>query len=39
MKKTLDNLLNKTNNNNNRNYFSKNNIRYTDTANNFNKYF
>ena len=38
--KTLNNLLNKTdNNNNNRNYFSKNNISDTDTANNFNKYF
>ena len=36
--KTLNNLLNKTNNNNNSNYFSKNNISDTYTANNFNKY-
>ena len=36
--KTLNNVLNKTNNNNNINTFSKNNISDTNTANNFNKY-
>ena len=35
---TINNLLNKKNNNNNINYFSKNNISDTDTANKFNKY-